>query len=126
MRRFLLLALAASALYAADITGKWSGSIAVSDPSSGAVINTPVKAVFDQKENAISGSIGRKEDERAEPIHNARLEGKTLVFEVRSEETSGAVKFNLTVTSDDRIEGEMKGAIDVGPITGKVTLEKVK
>ncbi len=126
MRALWLLPVLVIGLWGADITGKWSGTIEVSDPSSGTVINTPVKAEFAQAANAVSGKIGRTEEERTEPIQNARIEGDSLVFEVRSAETTGAVKFNLKVVSDSRLEGEMKGAIEDGPISGKVKLEKVK
>jgi hypothetical protein len=126
MKLIWLLPVMALALSGADITGKWTGNIEVDDPSSGNKINTPVRAQFDQKANAISGTIGRREDEQQETIRNARLEGKSLVFEVQSAETTGLVKFNLVVVSQDRIEGEMKAAIDVGNISGKVTLEKVR
>jgi hypothetical protein len=90
------------------------------------VIDTPVKAEFVQKANVVSGSIGREEDQRPEPIQNARLEGDSLVFEVQPGETEGAVKFNLKVVNAGRIEGDMKGMVDVGRISGKVTLQKVK
>jgi hypothetical protein len=34
--------------------------------------------------------------------------------------------FTLTLVSDDRIEGGMKGAVDTGNITGTVMLTRVK
>jgi hypothetical protein len=126
MNKLWLLPLLCMGLYAADITGRWSGAIAVDDPSSGVKVNTPVKAQFDQKDHAVSGRIGRVEDEQTQPISNAKLDGNSLVFDVRSEETAGVVRFSLKLVSDDRIEGEMKGAGDAGPFTGKVTLQKVK
>jgi hypothetical protein len=124
MRKLWLAPCLALSLWAGDISGKWTGVIEVNDTSSGTTVKTPVKANFDQKTDAISGSIGRKEDEEVEPIHNAKLSGKTLMFEVRSPETTGAVKFNLVLVSDNRIEGDMKGAIGTGPIAGKVKLTK--
>jgi hypothetical protein len=39
-------------------------------------IDTPVKAEFDQNSNGISGRIGRSEDDEAQPIRNARLDGE--------------------------------------------------
>jgi hypothetical protein len=126
MKKLWLLPVFALALYGGDITGKWTGNIEVSDPSSGSTVDTPVKAEFAQNAAGITGRIGRTEEEQAEPIRNAKLDGKNLVFEVRSPETTGMVKFNLVVVSDDRIEGDMKGAIDIGNISGKVHLRKVK
>jgi len=126
MNKLWLLPVLTLALYGGDISGKWTGSIEVSDPSSGSTINTPVKAEFSQNAGAITGKIGRSEEDQSEPIRNARLEGKNLMFEVRSPETTGLVKFNLVVVSKDRIEGEMTGAVDIGNISGKVLLTKVK
>ncbi len=126
MRRLWVLAVFSLALYGADVSGKWSGNIEVTDPTNGEKINTPVKAEFDQKESAISGKIGRTEDENPEPIRNGKVDGKNLVFEVKPAEATSPMKFSLTVVTDDRIEGEMKGAIDVGNISGKVTLKKMK
>jgi len=126
MKKLWLLPVFTLALWGADINGKWTGNIEVADPSSGDKINTPVKAQFDQNGAGISGKIGRTEDEEQEPIRNAKLDGKNLVFEVTAPETTGAVHFTLVVVSDDRIEGDMKGVIDVGNITGKVILRKVK
>ncbi len=125
MRRMLwLVPCFALSMWGADLSGKWSGIIEVNDGSSGDIINTPVKAEFDQTATHISGKIGRKEDEQCEPIRNARLEGNTLVFEVRTAEIPTAFKFSLELVGSDRIEGRMKGAIDTGPITGKVKLTR--
>jgi len=126
MKKLWLLPCLAVTLWGVDVSGRWSGVIEVDDTSSGTKINTPVKAEFDQKTTPISGKIGRKEDDEAEPIRNGKLEGKTLIFEVRSPETSGAMKFNLVLVSDNRIEGDMKGSVDTGPITGKVKLTRVE
>jgi hypothetical protein len=126
MKRLCLFLIFSSALFGADVTGKWSGNIEVVDPTSGDKISTPVKAEFDQKANTVSGKIGRAEDQDIETIKNGTLEGKTIRFEVQPPEATSAMKFTLVLVSDDRIEGEMNGAIDVGKISGKVTLQKVK
>ncbi|HEY1339210.1 MAG TPA: hypothetical protein VGF59_16975 [Bryobacteraceae bacterium] len=126
MKKLWLLPVLALGLYGADIEGKWSGTIEVTDPSGGEKIATPVKAEFTKKPDGIAGKIGRAEDSDNEPIRNARLDGKNLVFEVRSPETASTMKFSLVLVSDDRIEGDMKGSVDVGAISGKVKLQKAK
>jgi hypothetical protein len=126
MKAMWALPVLAVALYGADITGTWTGSIEVSDPSNGEKINTEVKAQFDQKANVLSGKIGRAQDEQPEMIRNGKIDGKTLVFEVQPPEATSPMKFSLVLVSDDRIEGDMKGAIDVGNIQGKVVLSRVK
>lgn len=124
IRALWLLPFLVLTLFGADITGRWSGSIEVNDPSSGEKINTPVKAEFSQSAASVSGRIGRKEDEESEPIRNGKLEGTMLVFEVRAFEMSGTFKFRLALVDGNRIEGEMKGAIDTGPIAGTVRLTR--
>ena len=126
MKRMWLLPLAALVMYGADISGKWTGSVEITDPSSGEKIDTPVKAQFDQKAEAISGKIGRVHDVDLEQIRNARLDGKTLVFEVQPPEATSPMMFHLVLVTDDRIEGDMKGAIDSGTISGKVTLTRAR
>ena len=111
-------------LTAADISGKWAGNIEVEDSSSGTVINIPVRAEFQQQADKISGTIGREEDQSSESIRNARLQnGRLLTFEVSSPEASGLIKFVLTL-DNNRMEGQMTGSIDSGPITGKVHLSR--
>ncbi|HUB34557.1 MAG TPA: hypothetical protein VMA31_16080 [Bryobacteraceae bacterium] len=124
MKQVWLLLAFAGALFGADITGNWSGKVDITDPSSGDVISTPVKARFDQTAAAVSGKIGRAHDDELEEIRNAKLEGKTLVFDVQPPEATSPMKFNLVLVDNDRIEGEMKGAIDSGNISGKVVLTR--
>jgi len=124
MKRFLWVApFLAMALSGGDISGRWTGVIEVSDASSGTVVSQAVRADFEQKANAVSGRIGRQEDELGERIRNGRVEGNHVVFEVASPETDGIFKFDLTMQGD-RLEGMMKGAIDTGPISGKVHLAR--
>ncbi len=110
-------------LGAGDISGKWSGSIEVADNAGGSSITTPVRAEFQQKANLVSGKIGRREDEQAEPIRNGKIEGTKISFEVSSVETTSAMRFNL-VLAGDHLEGEMKGTVDSGEIVGKVRLTR--
>ena len=126
MKSAVLVPLFALTMFGADVTGKWTGKIEVVDPSGENKISTPVKAEFQQKSSAVSGKIGRAEDEQIETIQNARVEDKHLFFEVQTPEATAPIKFSLVLVTDDHIEGEMKGALDVGNISGKVVLNKVK
>jgi hypothetical protein len=122
MKIFWLLPCLTVALMAADISGKWAGNIEVEDPSGGGSINAAVQAQFQQQSEAVSGTIGRAEDQESESIRNGKLvNGKQLTFEVQAPETSGTMKFVLTLDGD-HLEGQMSGTIDSGPITGKVHL----
>lgn len=119
------LAGAIAATNALDITGKWSGTIDVKDESSGTNITTPVQVQFQQRDAAISGNIGRAEDNDLVPIKNAKVEGNKIYFEASSGETLGPAKFNLIVDGD-HMEGEMKTSVDTGDITGKVKISRQK
>jgi hypothetical protein len=119
---FVLISLALP-LAAADISGKWSGTIEIADTGNGP-IQTTVRAEFEQKSGAVSGKMGRPGDDES-PIRNGKVEGEAVSFEVSSPETTRPVRFTLRLVGD-RLEGEMKGEIDEGEIVGKVTLSREK
>jgi hypothetical protein len=121
----LVLALA-TRLVAADLTGAWVGTVVVADPANGEKISTTVKAQLEQKGAAISGKIGREHDQDLEQIRNGKVDGNTLTFEVQPEEATSPMVFTLTLVSEDRIEGGMKGQVDTGNVTGTVALTRVK
>ena len=125
MRLLSLLFLTCALMTGADLTGRWTGTIAVDDVGSGTTITTQVHIDLQQKADSLSGKIGRIEDTDVVPIKNARMEGDTLVFEAASEETTGPMKFSLKIAGD-RMEGTMKGSIDSGDINGKVKLTREK
>ena len=113
-------------LYGSDVTGTWKGSIEVVDPANGEKISTAVTAHFAQKSSDVSGKIGRTQDDELETIRNGKLSGKSLTFEVQPREATAPMKFTLVLVNDDRFEGDMNGAIDVGSISGKVVLSRSK
>jgi hypothetical protein len=126
MKRLFLLPVLTLAIYAADVTGKWTGTVDVADPANNDKISTPVKAELKQTAAAVTGKIGRTQDENLESIRDGKLEGKTLTFNVLPEEATKPLTFTLTLITDDRIEGDMSGEIDVGKIQGKVVLTRSK
>lgn len=124
MHKLLLLPWLTLLLAAADVSGRWSGNITVADTGSGTTIKTPVSAEFQQKADSLSGKIGRRQDAEKVQIRNGKVAGKTIMFEAASVETSGAMRFVLTLQGD-HMEGEMKGSVeDAGEITGKVRLTR--
>ena len=116
---FLLI----SCALAGDVSGKWSGTIAVKDEATGTVYTTPVQIEINQQASTISGNIGRVPGSDLVPIKNARISGNIITFEASSDETSGPCKFTLTVTGDS-MEGNMTGAVDNEDITGKVKVTR--
>jgi hypothetical protein len=125
MKGLCILPCLVASLMAADVSGKWTGNVDVEDPSDGTTITTAVRAELLQKGDAISGKIGRQEDQEGESIRNARLQDGKLTFEVSSAETGGLIKFALTLDGD-RLDGGMSGSLDGNAITGKVHLTRQK
>jgi hypothetical protein len=123
MKKLWLLPCLAAALMAADVSGTWKGNVVVDDPDGGSAIDTQVRAELLEKAGAITGTIGRQEDQQGEHIQNAKLDGKRLTFEVSSTEASGLIKFVLTLDGD-RLEGDMSGSMDGSAIAGKVHLSR--
>jgi hypothetical protein len=121
MKKLWLLPCLAAALMAGDVSGKWMGHVQVDDPSGGPAIDAQVRAELHQTADAITGAIGRQEDQQGEAIRNARLDGKHFTFEVSSTEANGLIKFVLTFDGD-RLDGEMSGSMDGTAIAGKVHL----
>ncbi len=123
MKKLWLLPCLAATLMAADVSGKWTGTVNVEDPTGGPNIEVRVRADLLQKADAITGAIGRQEDQTGENIRSARLDGARLTFEVSSTEANGLVKFALTLDGD-RLDGEMSGTMDGSAISGKVHISR--
>ncbi len=114
-------ALVPGAVLNAPVAGKWSGTIDVHDRNSGDDISTPVEIQIDTPhDSAVSGKIGR-EGEQPVSIQNGKLEGNHISFEASSGETSGAMKFDLTINGN-KIDGLMKGSVESLDIEGVVKL----
>src|SRR5580658_1416416 len=124
MKKLWLLPCLAATLVAADVSGKWAGNVVVDDPTSGSTVDTQVRAELRQTADSVTGTIGRKEDQEAESIQHAKVEGQHLTFEVSSAEANGMIKFVLTLDGD-RLDGDMHGTMDGTPITGKVHLSRL-
>ncbi len=116
---FLILPCLALVMSAADISGKWSGTIDVEDAGS----STDVQVELVQKGGAVSGKIGRAGGGDEGEIRNGKVDGEKVSFEVVSGQTSSPFRFTLTLVND-HLEGEMKGSLDQGEIVGKVKLSR--
>jgi len=121
----LSLSLFLAAGVSSGVTGKWSGKIDILDTESGSTISQPVLMTIEEKSGEVSGTIGREGESEAFPIHHARFANGSLEFDATSGETMGPVKFHLTLAGD-RMEGEIKGAVDTEDFTGKVSVSRLK
>jgi hypothetical protein len=110
-------------LAAADVAGKWTGNVEVDDPSEGSTMNVAVRAEFQLKDGAVTGSVGRHEEAESEPIQDAKLDGNKLTFTVTAHEENATFKFVLTLDGD-KLEGNMSGNLDGQQMNGKVHLAR--
>jgi hypothetical protein len=108
-----------------NISGKWTGLIAIDDTASGTKIETPVELQLENKGGVVSGKIGRENDPDKVEIRNAKVEGDRLTFEASSVETSSSMRFSLKVQGE-QMNGEMKGAAEGNDIVAKVSFSRVK
>jgi hypothetical protein len=113
----------AAFMMAADLSGIWRGSIDIAHGDGAEPMKTPVRLRLEQKGNALTGEIGREEDEKPLAIQNGRVEGNEIFFEAESEQTNGPIRFHLKLEGT-HLTGEMKGAIEQGNISGRVDLVK--
>jgi hypothetical protein len=129
MNRFFGLAASIALLFAAhaagaDVSGTWRGVVEVNHGGGAPTINAPIQLRLEQKGNALTGEIGHEgSDAKPAPIQNARVEGSEIYFEASSEETQGPIRFRLKIEGK-RLTGQMRGAVEQGPISGRVDLTR--
>jgi len=87
MTRMLMIALAATALAAADVTGTWRGTLTPDGRDAG-----PALLILKQEGNAVTGTAGPDANE-SHPISKGKVDNDTVTFEV--ETPDGVMKFAL-------------------------------
>ena len=120
-----LVLLLSAILAAADVSGRWVGTVNVEDKGSGSEVSTPVEFQLEQKGDVISGKVGRKDDPDAAPIKNGKIDGGKITMDVVSPEILGPAKFTLRLDGE-AIVGNMTVKIEEGTFNGKVKLKRVK
>jgi hypothetical protein len=102
MKHILLIALAAVTLFAADATGKWTGTLITSQPDGGKK-EGPAHLVLKQEGSVLTGTAGPSADEQ-HPIENGKSENGNVTFEVAAGES--VMKFALKQDGDE-IRGDV-------------------
>ena len=123
MRLLCTLALSAAALFGADVTGKWSGTIEFN--REGETRSQPALMILKQDANKVSGTVGPNAD-RQYTIKSGTLEDNKLTIEVEPEDGPAKVLLTLVLEGDDRITGNMKAETGEGTMTGKLDLKREK
>ena len=110
-----LFLLAAIALRAADLTGKWTGAAkGIEDEGHSAVLH------LKQSGTEISGTAGPSEDQQW-PITKGKVDGDKITFQLPTD--GPVVKFELNLV-DDHMKGKATFDLDGNPQT--VTLDLTK
>lgn len=103
MKLLLSLFLLAGVSSAADLTGKWTGTLELKGDA-GELISVPVTADLQHNGRELRGTLSS--GSRQGSIQNAKFEGDRIVFEVADPESDAPAKFNVTA-KDDSIKGDV-------------------
>jgi len=122
-RLLTILVVSALSLCAADLTGKWAGTVEVKHD--GESKTEPALVILKQTGMALTGSGGPNESEQHE-MRNGKVDGNKVTFEIALNEER-VMYFNLTAT-DDQIEGEVraKAKSGEGNDTARLSLKRAK
>jgi len=121
MKLITLALLFSTALLAADVTGKWSGSFTKSDAYADGRTE-PVLLILKQDGKTLTGSGGPNESEQL-PISSGKIEGDRVTFELST--GKGPLSFQL-VLKGDQLKGDMKREFQDGRTeTAKLDVKRV-
>lgn len=112
----LLVSLAAAP---ADVKGKWDGTV-TSTRDDGTKAEDTVLFVLDQKEAAITGTIGGSETDQ-HPITSGTIDGSKVTIVAKHSENGREYRLELTLDDD-----QLKGTVASGTRTGQITAKKRK
>ena len=114
----LLSALMAVTAAASDVTGRWTGNLAVdnNDPESFTLI-------LKQDGAAIAGSVGATDGDQL-PIRTGKIDGNKITLEVQQHEDS-SLKIELGLDGD-QMSGNLTATRGGRTRTAKITLTRVK
>jgi len=126
MKRWItMLLLTALAAWAADVSGKWTGTLEGGPKFKGGAFVVNLK----QSRQSVTGTSGGAESQR--DFRNGKLQGQQLTFEAVSGSGGDGLgervtRFNLTLAGN-KLEGEAVGQNEHGaPVTMKVSVTRAK
>ena|ERR1700730_16270633 len=128
MGRVLLLLLAAQFVSAADVSGRWAGTLEFKGPD-GQAQKIPAGAAFKQQGSEITGAVW-KEAEHQFPIDNGKILGNAITFDFKApegeEEATLVHRVKLTLTNENQLVGELEFENDGQKMSGKLTFTQEK
>lgn len=117
--KLLLVMLAAFALHAADLSGKWSGTSEYTNRD-GESRSVPMTMTLKQAGDTVTGTVGPGPD-RQQEIRNGKLSAGKLTFEIT--DPAGSAEIELSV-SDNALTGQAKMKREYGVIAMKLSLKR--
>ena len=115
-------------LSAADVAGKWSGSLE-GKGEDGSTISVPAHLELKQAGEAITGTVG-KDSAHEYAIAKGKIEGTQITFEFTApegdEDSAFVHRVKLAVVSEGRLEGELQFEVEGNKVAGKLTLTRNK
>jgi len=122
MRTLLCLLVAATLAVAADdVTGKWTGTLKVTDPNGEANDSTAV-LMLKQSDTAITGTVGPNEEQQF-AIAKGKIEGDKITLE--ADHDGHPLTFTLVLAAG-RITGDVQMSRDGQTMKGKIDVGRAK
>ena len=120
MRTLICLLAVTACACAADVTGKWTGTAEIANPS-GEVERHPITFQLRQAGNELTGVLAS--DGNESPISNGKVEGHAVTFQVHPGEDGPAWTVKLTLDGDD-LNGDASAERDGETRKAKVILKR--
>ena len=115
---FLLAVAAAAIAMAADVTGKWTGTLTQENGEAHTAL-----LVLKQDGAAITGTAGPDENEQL-PIQTGKIDGNKVVLEISPNE--GAIYHLELVLDGDHLKGDVTAKRDDETMTAKLDVSRTK
>ena len=129
MRRLVLFMLLMTPfLMAADVSGRWSGSLEIKTPD-GQTQSIPAYAEFKQNGDSVTGAVWKESDDQFR-IEKGRIENDRITFEFTapkgSEDSALVHTVRLTVVGENQLQGELEFENGGTKFTAKLTFKRDK
>ena len=104
---------------AADVKGKWQGTLVGTRPDGSEMKDTAL-LILEQKDTTVTGTVGGNESDR-HPITSGTVEGNKLTITAKNAQDGREYRLELTVDGE-----EMKGTMSMGERQAKLLLKRLK
>jgi hypothetical protein len=104
---------------AADVKGKWDGTITGQRPDGTASEDTAL-LILDQKDTTVTGSVGGNESDQ-HPITSGAIDGNKVTLVAKNAQNGREYRIELTIEAD-----EMKGTLTNGERRAQLVVKKRK